>query len=141
MAYADDETTGGWTNSIDTEFPQGFWEELPRPLFWRVLVAPMRPRQISKGGILIAKANQDAQEILNYMGKIVAVGPQAGVHERLGGDGKYAPSKDFPKIGEFVVYGKYAGQQMLYKGVKLIQLNDDELMGVIPNPETLQLSV
>lgn len=129
-----------WANDEDTPLPEGFWEELPRPLCWRVLVMPIRPQEVSKGGIVLAKAHQDAQEILNFIGKVVALGPMAGKHERLGGDGM-APAEGFPKIGEYVVYGRYAGQPMKYKEIKLLTINDDEILNVIPNPDTLRVTV
>ena len=130
----------GWTNQLGTEFPEGFWEDLPKPAYWRLLIAPMRAKEVSKGGIVLARSNQEAQEILNFMGKVVAVGPQAGRHERLGGDG-VNPAPDFPKQGEFVIFGRYAGQPLLYRGVKLLLLNDDEILGTVPDPETLASSV
>ena len=139
MNYSD-EGLSGWTNTDDAELPEGFFEELPRPLYWRMIIMPLKPREVSKGGIVLARANQEAQEILNYMGKVVAAGPMSGVHERLGGDGKL-PSDDFPKIGDFVIYGRYAGQRLLYKGVKLVLVNDDEILGTIPNPDALSVSV
>jgi co-chaperonin GroES (HSP10) len=99
----------------------------------------MRPKEVSKGGIVLALANQDAQEILNFVGQVIAVGPTAGTHERLGGDGKN-PAPGFPKVGDWVGFGRYAGQRAIHKGVKILCINDDELLMTIPNPETLQVS-
>lgn len=132
--------SGEWANFIDTELPEDFFDDLPRPSYWRVLVMPMKPREVSKGGIVLARANQEAQEILNFLGRVVALGPTAGVHERLGGDGTL-PSHEFPKVGDHVIYGRYAGQPLLYRGVKLILINDDELLGTVPNPDLLKASV
>lgn len=137
MSYADDGNSG-WNNE-NTELPDGFQEDLPQPMYWRILVAPVRPKEVSKGGIVLAMAHQEAQEILNFLGKVVAVGPMAGKHERLGGSGT-EPAPNFPKIGDYVAYGRYAGQRMLHKGVKLIIINDDEVLAVVPNPDTLQTS-
>ena len=132
-----DEGTAGWSNE-DTELPEGFWTDLPKPMYWRVLVAPVKPKEVSKGGIVLAIQNQEAQDILNFIGKIVAVGPMAGRHERLGGTGTEA-SADFPKVGDYVAYGRYAGQRLQHMGVKLLIANDDEILAVVPNPETLQV--
>lgn len=131
-----DEGNSGWLNE-DTELPDGFLDDLPKPLFWRVLVAPIKPKEVSKGGIVLAVANLEAQEILNYLGKVVALGPMAGKHERLGGDGRANP--DFPKVGDYVAYGRYAGQRLSHKNVRLLVCNDDELLAIVPNPETLQV--
>lgn len=133
-----EESNSGWLND-DTELPDGFLDDLPRPLYWRVLIAPMRPKEVSKGGIVLALANQEAQEILNYIGKVVALGPMAGTTERLGGDGTSA-GPSFPKVGDYVAYGRYAGQKVSHKNVRLLLCNDDELLAVVPNPETLQVT-
>jgi co-chaperonin GroES (HSP10) len=137
LAYHD-EGNSGWSNE-DTDLPEGFWDDLPKPTYWRVLVAPTRPKEVSKGGIVLALANQEAQDILNFIGKVVALGPMAGKHERLGGDGK-APGPDFPKVGDYVAFGRFAGAKILHRGVRILILNDDEILAVVPNPETLQTS-
>lgn len=137
MDYSDS-GNAGWNNE-DTDLPEGFYEALPKPTFWRVLVAPTRPKVVSKGGIVLAIANQEAQEILNFIGKVVALGPMAGVHERLGGNG-VAPAPGFPKIGDYVAFGRYSGQKVSCMGVKVLLLNDDEILAVVPNPDALQTS-
>jgi chaperonin GroES len=129
-----------WVNDENVVLPEGFFEELPKPAYWRLLVMPIKPQEVSKGGIVLAKSHQDAQEILNFIGKVVAVGPMAGKHERLGGSGTEA-STDFPKVGEYVIYGRYAGQALKYKDVKLLIVNDDEVLATVPNHETLRVTV
>lgn len=128
-------TSGEWTND-DTELPEGFFDELPKPTYWRVMVMPVKPKEVSKGGIYLAPSNQEAQAILNFLGKVVALGPSAGTHERLGGDGKNRADQ-FPKVGDYVIYGRYAGQPLLYRGKKILLINDDELLGTVPNPDAL----
>lgn len=143
MNYEDEVTAGEWVGE-DTALPNGFFDEIPKPLYWRVLIMPTKPKEKSAGGIVLAKSNQDAQEVLNSVAVVVALGPTAGVHERLGGDGKN-PAPGFPKVGEYVNYGKYAGQPILYSrnGITrtLRVVNDDELLCVVPNPNVLQSSV
>ena len=130
-----------WGQDSDTQLPEKFWEELPRPLFWRVLVMPIKPVEKSKGGIVIPVEAQEAQKILNYMGKVIALGPLAGRDKRLTGrdDGSFAT--DFPKPNDHIVYGRYSGQPVTYKGIKLLWINDDEILGIVPNPETLKVHI
>ena len=135
-----DEGQGGWVNTAEVDFSTDFWEEAPKPAYWRVLIMPVRPKETSKGGIVLARAHQDAQEVLNFMGRVVSLGPQAGTHERLGGDGK-TPAAAFPKVGDYIIYGRYAGQRLLYKGAKLLILNDDELLACAPNPDALSANI
>lgn len=133
----DDDNTG-WSNE-DTVLSAEFYENLPRPLFWRVMVAPVKPKEVSRGGIVMPKMATEAQDILNCVGKVVAIGPSAGKHERLGGDGVNRVD-GFPCVGDYVTYGRYAGQQIKCMGVKILILNDDEILMVVPNPEVLQVT-
>jgi len=125
---------------LGADFPEGFWEDLPQPSYWRILIAPVKARAVSKGGILLAQSNQEAQNILNFMGQIVALGLQAGIHEKLGGDG-VSRGPLFPKVKDYVIYGRYAGQVLQYKGVTLRVLNDDEILGTVSKPESLTTSI
>ena len=123
----------------DVDLPASFWEGLPVPAYWRIIVMPVKPKEVSKGGIVLAVSNQEAQAILNFVGKVVALGPLAGKHERLGGTGT-EPGPAFPKVGDYVAFGRYCGQAMKFKTAKLLIINDDEILAVVPNPETLQTS-
>lgn len=128
-----------WENETG-ELPETFWQDLPKPLYWRAMILPVKPRDKSKGGIVIPVVNQEAQAILNCIGVVIALGPQAGKHERLGGDGNN-PGPDFPKVGDSVFYGRHAGAHMIHRGWKIILLNDDEILAIVPDPETLAASV
>lgn len=124
------------------ELPANFWEELPRPLYWRLLVRPIEAVTMSKGGIALPESSQEAQDTLNYMGQVVALGALAGKSERLGtsGDG-VMKAEGFPGVGDHIIYGRYSGQRVTYKNVKLLWINDDEILGTVPNPDTLQVII
>jgi co-chaperonin GroES (HSP10) len=121
-----------WANEAEHELPLSFFETLPQPMFWRVLVMPKSAQQRSKGGIYLAAASQEAEQHLTYVGKILAVGSKAFTDERLG---------DKAEVGEWVIYGRYAGQRLEHKGVKLILINDDEILAKAPNHESLRIYV
>ena len=129
---------GEWSND-DSDLPADFFNNLPKPAFWRMVIMPLKPKEVSKGGIVLAPSNQEAQAILNFMGRVVAMGPLAGTHERLGGDGK-TPGDGFPKVGDHIIYGRYAGQPLLFKNQKLLIINDDEVLGTVPNPDLLKVA-
>lgn len=137
----DEFTSTEWGAESDAPLPEKFWEELPKPLYWRVLVMPIKPRAKSRGGIHIPLSSQEEAKYMNYMGRVIALGDMAGKSERLGAyrTGERAPN--FPAPGEHIVYGRYSGQKVTYKGVQLLWINDDEILGVVPNPETLQVHI
>ena len=40
-----------------------------------------------------------------------------------------------PKVGDWIIYGTYGGQQVYMKsGVKYLLMNDDGIMGIIDDP-------
>lgn len=133
------EVFGDPTTNTDPVSEKEFLRDLPVPLYWRVIISPSRPKEETRGGIYIPKANQETQEILNCVGKILALGHYAGADIRLGGDGK-DPGPLFPKVGDTIFYGQHAGQRMLYRGCKIIILNDDEILAIVPNPDTVTTS-
>lgn len=112
-----------------------FMEGLPRPVYWRVLVMPRTAEEKSKGGIIVAKEAQTAQEYQTYVGRILAAGGEAFKSER------FANEQRLPEVGDWVVYGRYAGQRLEYRGVRLIVVNDDEILAVAADPETLRIYV
>ena len=130
-----------WGECEEGTLPEKFWEELPRPLFWRVLVMPIKPVEKSRGGIVIPVEAQEAQKVLNYMGKVIALGPLAGRDKRLTSREDGSLAEGFPKPNEYIIYGRYSGQPVRYKGVKLLWINDDEILGTVPNPESLQVHI
>ena len=138
----------GFANTDDTEIDLAAIRKAIKPLLWRVLICPVQPRKLSKGGIVLPDAAQDAEEHLNYIGRVVSMGPLAGKSEKfLNPDWREwrdSENKDpragldvrlrylwSVKEGDIVVYGRYAGQRMEWKGVKLLTVNDDEILAVV----------
>lgn len=121
----------GWDNDDSVAIP----DDHPVPILWRILVAPIRAKKQTASGIVIAQEARQAQEHLNYVGKIVAWGDMAFQDKRFQGD------SNLPKVGDFVVYGRYAGQPMIHKGVKFLIINDDEILAVVKDPESLTIHV
>ena len=119
-----------FANTDDTEIDLGAIRKAIKPLLWRVLICPVQPRKLSKGGIALPDAVQDGEEHLNYIGRVVSLGPLAGDKWA----GKWAV-----KEGDCVVYGRYAGQRMEWKGVKLVEVNDDEILAVVDSIESFRI--
>lgn len=121
-------------NDLEAPVPEG----LPEPLTWRVLVMPIRPKKVSKGGIVIAEESQRNQSVLDYRGRIVAAGPIAFHKTDKSGEPIW-PEGSKPKVGDFVVYGRYAGQPLEHRGAKLLIVNDDEILARVKDPESLRV--
>ncbi|MCS7280309.1 MAG: co-chaperone GroES [Desulfobacterota bacterium] len=91
-----------------------------RPLHDRVLVIRIQEEEKTKGGIIIPdSAKEKPQE-----GKVVAVG-----------DGKYLDNgTKIPlsvKVGDRVLFGKYAGTEIKIEGEEHLILREDDILAIV----------
>lgn len=127
-----------WLNREDIVIPA----DLPQPTLWRILVMPVQPASRSKGthgsSIALPAQTQDSDSHLNYIGKVVAMGPLAGRNDRYLNP---EPDADGPfwlwdiGVGDWVAFGRYSGQRIEYQGVKFILVNDDEILAKVNGPD------
>lgn len=91
-----------------------------RPLYDRVLVKRIDPKEQVRGGIIIP----DTAKEKPMEGKVIAVG--AG---RVDEHGKTVPMQ--VKKGDTVLFGKYAGSELKIDDVDHLILKEDEIFGII----------
>ncbi len=102
--------------------------QLPKPMGWKVLVQADQAKAKTKGGIYLPSMTVDNQEYLTAFGRVIAMGELA-YKDRDTGQQWHG---EWPKEGDRVSYGKYAGQKLTVNGVKLLLLNDDEITSILP---------
>lgn len=108
-----------WTNDAETPIPEG----VGSPFGYRVLIMPITPpRKI--GNIHLPDVVTDAQDWLNYVGRIAALGMAAFRHPKYEQLGMFK----FPKVGDVVCYARHAPYRLTFKGVKFVIINDDEII-------------
>lgn len=90
-----------------------------QPLDDRVLVEPIEEDE--KVGSLVIP---DTAKEKPMMGLVKAVGNDAELEGKL-------PLKDLVKVGDKVLFGKYAGQEIKIDGKKLMIIKRDELLAVV----------
>jgi co-chaperonin GroES (HSP10) len=117
-----------WTNDETKTLPDE--KDLIEPFGWKILVMPMRPRSVTKGGILIPQTRQDTDQYLNYVGRIAALGPLCWKLPRYGAMGMTDEHKW--KRGDWIIYPIYQYARIDFKGTKLILLNDDSGLARVP---------
>jgi chaperonin GroES len=91
-----------------------------KPLYDRILVKRLEPKDEVKGGIIIP----DTAKEKPMEGKVIAVG--AG---RLDDKGKRVPME--VKKGDRVLIGKYVGSEIKIDDVEHIILREDEVLGIL----------
>jgi chaperonin GroES len=91
-----------------------------KPMNDRVLVLRVAEEQKTAGGIIIPDtAKEKPQE-----GKVVSVGPG-----RVGEGRKRTPLE--VKVGDRILFGKYAGNEMKIDGVEHVFMREDDILGIL----------
>jgi len=106
-------------------------DELPTPSGWRLLVLPFTPKEKTSGGIIISQESLDRLRIATNCGYVLKIGPLA-YHDKE----KY-PTGPWCKKGDWVIFARYAGSRLPIEGGEVRILNDDEVLGTIPDPESV----
>ncbi|HCI13397.1 MAG: co-chaperone GroES [Gallionellales bacterium GWA2_60_142] len=91
-----------------------------RPLHDRVIVKRVEEVRTTASGIVIPDAATEKPD----QGEVVAVG-----NGKIGDDGKVRPMN--VKVGDKVLFGKYSGQAFKMDGIELLQMREDDIIGVI----------
>ncbi len=91
-----------------------------RPLQDRVVIQPILEKDVRKGGIIIP----DSAKEKPIEGRIKAVG-----QGKLGEDGKRI--KLDVKVGDKVLYGKYAGTEIKIDGEDFLLMREDDILGIV----------
>ncbi|TXT21748.1 MAG: chaperonin GroES [Gallionellaceae bacterium] len=91
-----------------------------RPLHDRVVVKRLEEERKTASGIVIPDAAAEKPD----QGEIIAVG-----NGKIGDDGKLRPMN--VKVGDKVLFGKYAGQTFKMDGVEYMTMREDDIIGVV----------
>lgn len=86
-----------------------------RPINDRVVVKPAPAEEMTKGGIIIPDTAKEKPQ----RGEVVAVGP--------GKEGNLMTVQ----VGDTVLYGKYAGQELQYKGEDFLIMREDDILVIL----------
>ncbi|MEW6562205.1 MAG: co-chaperone GroES [Pseudomonadota bacterium] len=91
-----------------------------RPLHDRVIVKRLEEERKTASGIVIPDAATEKPD----QGEIIAVG-----NGKIGDDGKVRALD--VKVGDRVLFGKYAGQNFKLDGQEYLTMREDDIIGVI----------
>ena len=89
------------------------------PLGDRVVIKNVETNEVSKGGIILAGTAKEKPQ----MAEVVAVGPGGNV------DGKEITMQ--VKVGQKVIYSKYAGTEVKLDGEELIIVRQSDILAVV----------
>ena len=90
-----------------------------KPLFDKVVVESIETEERTKSGFILPTASQEKQQ----MAKIVAVGPGGVI------DGKEIVMQ--VKVGDKVLYSKYAGSEFKVDGKELTIIRQSDILAIV----------
>ncbi len=91
-----------------------------RPLHDRVIVKRMEEERKTASGIVIPDSATEKPD----QGEVLAVGKG-----KVGDDGKVRPLD--VKVGDRVLFGKYAGQSVKLDGDEVLVMREEDIMGIV----------
>lgn len=91
-----------------------------RPLHDRIIVKRMEEERKTASGIVIPDSATEKPD----QGEVIAVG-----NGKVGDDGKARPLD--VKVGDRVLFGKYAGQTVKVDGEDVLVMREEDIMGVL----------
>ena len=102
--------------------------KLPKPTGWRMLVLPFRMDEKTKGGVLLGQDTIDKQQVASQCGNVIAMGAACYT------DKERYPSGPWCKVGDWVIFARYAGTRIEIEGGEVRLLNEDEVLATVQDP-------
>lgn len=127
-----------WKDAYDEEghfdpqtLPENVLSRLPVPTGWRIALLPYRGAQRTKAGIVFSEETQRRTQVATTVGYVLKLGPLAYFDQEKFPKGPWCKEKDW------VVFGRYAGARIPIEGGEIRFINDDEVLGIIQNPQDI----
>ena len=105
--------------------------KLPQPTGWRLIVLPFKMDEKTKGGIIVNETTLEKQQVASQCGNVLAMGPQCYSDKERYSEGPWC------KVGDWVIFARYAGSRIQIEGGEIRLLNEDEILATIENPEDI----
>ena len=118
-------------------------EKLPKPAGWRLLIAPVKIKDTSEGGIFIPDESVKTMEYFRNVAKVIAMGNECYKHPKFNGGTPIdqRTPKPWISVGDIISYSSYTGAEITvqYEGElsRLKVINDDEVVTVITDLSVL----
>ena len=106
-------------------------DKLPQPTGWRLIVLPFKMDEKTKGGIIMNESTLEKQQVASQCGNVLAMGPQCYT------DKERYPEGPWCKVGDWVIFARYAGSRIQIEGGEVRLLNEDEVLATVKNPEDI----
>ena len=105
--------------------------QLPQPTGWRILVLPFKMKEKTEGGVLLGQETLERQQVASQCGNVLAMGSECYR------DKERYPKGPWCKVGDWVVFARYAGSRIEIEGGEVRLLNEDEVLATIQDPKSI----
>ena len=105
--------------------------QLPQPTGWRILVLPFKMKEKTDGGVLLGQETLERQQVASQCGNVLAMGSECYR------DKERYPTGPWCKVGDWVVFARYAGSRIEIEGGEVRLLNEDEVLATIQDPKSI----
>jgi co-chaperonin GroES (HSP10) len=95
---------------------------------WRIAVRLYVEVAMTKGGIILPESVHQDQQYKACVGLVVKQATAAYLDPRYEQTGKWC------EVGDWAVFPRHAGTQVNYKGLPLMLLQEDSIIGIVDNP-------
>jgi co-chaperonin GroES (HSP10) len=85
----------------------------------------------TKGGIIMNENTLERQQVASQCGNVLAMGPQCYK------DKERYPEGPWCKVGDWVIFARYAGSRIQIEGGEIRLLNEDEILATIKDPKDI----
>jgi len=114
-----------------TKADQSLLERMPSPSGWRMLVLPYRGKGQTSGGLYLPDNVIEEGQVSTVVGYVMKQGSLCYK------DADKFPDGPWCKTGDWVIFARYAGSRFRIEGGEVRIINDDEILGVISDPEDI----
>lgn len=111
--------------------------KLPKVCGPLLLIKPIEFENKTKSGLVLPDQFKEDMQFLTNVGKVLSMGPIA-FEEIRQGENRFGREK-WCTIGDYVVWPKHAGKKVMYNGEPYVLINDDQIMLVIDDPESIKV--
>lgn len=103
---------------------------LIQPMGWNLLVRPLSPPE-KIGNVHIADETRELVEYTTCVARVISIGPLAWNRPDMQGG-------NYPEIGQYVTYPRYAGLKYVIDGIKYLMLVDEDVKAIVPAPDAVK---
>ena len=135
MGFGDNDFLFEVPPEIDYKLSQEVPEGAPEPTLWRLLIMPLVPKKVTDGGIILTSDTQKNQSMINYIGRVAKIGSLAFKSNNT------KDEQNPPEVGDYVIFGRYAGVRIMFKGVPMVIVADDDIIAKTEDPTGFKVYV